>query len=229
MNEVINFKGILVSVRPNSTDTNIATAIIGRDAIESDEYHIRRLAKAGEIFVDIGAYNGHASLLAAQLGMLCVAVEPLPENIELLRHNIALNHAGEKITVIEGALGFTKIFWNSNYNECAFQHRFIGVPEKAEGCSEVDVARVNLDVLLDGYDAIRLLKIDCEGGEWFLPKAVRTLKKTKYIVGEFHQRDSRTFDDFKKEFDGFEDVSAEFGHQHQEPLRLFVFENKGIQ
>jgi FkbM family methyltransferase len=229
LNEVINFKGVLSAVRPNSTDTNIATAIIGRDAIDSDEYNIRRLAKAGEVFLDVGAYAGHASLLAAQLGMVCVAIEPLPENIEILRHNIALNNAGNAITVIEGALGCNKIFWFSRNDDWGFRRRFVAEPRPLENCSEVAVARVDLDNLMSGYERIHLLKTDCEGGEWFLAKAKRTLAKTKYIVGEFHQRDERTFDDFRKEFEGFEDVSAEFCYQHQEPLRLFAFVNKGIQ
>lgn len=229
MNEIVDFFGIKIACRPNSTDKDIATCIIGREGAESDEYHLRKLAVPGEIFVDIGAYGGHASLLAARLGMLCVAVEPLPDNVANLRENLALNDEGHCVTVIEGAIGCNKLFWNSQTDDFSVRHRFIAERRELDKATEVKVARVDLERLLADYHAIHIIKTDCEGGEWELTKMPRLLAKTKYIVGEFHQRDERTFADFRNEFPGFDDVSEEFGDKHQEPLRLFVFANKDFK
>lgn len=225
MNEVVDYNGILVMCRSNSTDRDIAMCIIGRGEILSDEYHLRALAKTGATLVDVGAYGGHASLLAAQLGMKAIAIEPLPANVENIIQNIALNNMKESIHLYEGAIGCNTICWNGKENDFAIRHRFVAGGTNSDG-EEIKVKRLNLDIILDHVESIHILKTDCEGGEWELPNFPKTMAKTKYIVGEFHAH--RTFVEFKKAFPDFTDVSEEFGDKHTDSLRMFVFRHKSV-
>lgn len=226
MNEIVDFKGIKISCRPNSTDKNIAIGIIGMGAIDSDEYHIRKLAEPGGVFVDIGAYACHASLLAAQLGMECLALEPLPVNLVNLRENLGLNpELAKKIKVVEAAIGCDKIYWNDTTTAFNEVHRFVAQGRPLGNAMTVEVPKVDLDTLLAEYECIHLMKTDCEGGEWAIANSPATQRKTCHIVGEFHRLDDRTFEDFCACFPHHDDVSAEFGDGHSADgvNRLFVF------
>lgn len=225
MSEVVDFKGIKVACRPNSTDKNIAICIIGMGEIDSDEYHIRKLAEAGGVFVDIGAYGAHASLLAAQLGMECIAVEPLPENLENLQLNLGLNpELAKKIKVVPAAVGRNLIYWNDPSTEFSKTHRFVAQNKPSENAQAVVVPMVDLDILLENYEYVTLMKTDCEGGEWAIAESAAK-DKVLHIVGEFHKLDDRTFEDFRACFPHHDDVSAEFGDGHSVDgiNRLFVF------
>jgi FkbM family methyltransferase len=226
MNDVVDFKGIQISCRPNSTDKNIAIGIIGIGDIFSDEYHIRKLAKRGDVFVDIGAYAGHASLLAAQLGMNCLALEPLPDNLSNLRENLNLNpDLAKRIKVVEAAIGGNKLYWNDQSTSFSTTHRFIAQNKPTPNATEVEVPIVELDMFLADYECIHLLKTDCEGGEWAIAHAPDVQRKICYIVGEFHKLDERTFDNFRSCFPHHDDVSAEFGDGNSVDgiNQLFVF------
>jgi FkbM family methyltransferase len=59
---------------------------------------IRKYVKAGDTVYDVGANVGYVSLsLAKQVGRAghVVAFEPVPQNLELLRKNVELNHLGQ--------------------------------------------------------------------------------------------------------------------------------------
>jgi FkbM family methyltransferase len=57
------------------------------------------------VFVDIGAYVGFYTVLAARYGWRVVAFEPNPINAILLRYNIALHGVGDRVVVVDKAAG----------------------------------------------------------------------------------------------------------------------------
>lgn len=215
-----NMGGIKVAYRENTADLSIAVENILRD-----DYRLKSIAQQNGVFVDLGAYGGYVSLLAASLGMKVLAVEPLPANVELIRENIRLNDWGSRMRVVEGAFGTEKIFWNDTTNPAILGHRFVANSSGSPGCQSIAVADLSLDELLAPYPEIHIIKTDCEGGEWKLPTQT-VVHRTNYIVGEFHTIDNRSFKDFASLFDAHEDVSANYGIAPTEGLRLFVFKKR---
>ncbi len=210
MNNIIGLSGIKVACRPNSADGDIAAEVILRD-----DYNIRNIALPGEVFVDLGAYGGHASLLAASLGMKCIAIEPLLENVKNINDNIRLNGFENLISVVHGAVGTDRLFWNDP-DEKIVRHRFVANSSGSPNAVQVVVPMLDLDSFLP--DKIRLLKTDCEGGEWALINSKKACQ-AEFIAGEFHTIDNRTFQDFVSSFPHHRDVSTD---NSQRGLRLFI-------
>jgi len=206
--------GIKIVCRPNSVDEGIA-----HDTIVRDDYRIRQFARRGSLLVDVGAYAGHVSLLAASLGMRAVAIEPLPQNVEAIRTNIKANNFESRISVVHGAIGVDHLFWNDPATEI-IQHRFVANSSGSPNAESIRVPMVKLDTVI--REDIHILKTDCEGGEWLLGQEAVAQRAT-YIVGEFHTIDARVFADFKTMFPNHIDMSEQYGIQHVDGLRLFVF------
>jgi len=57
------------------------------------------------VFVDVGAYVGFYTVLAARHGWKVVAFEPNPINVILLRYNIALHGVGDRAVIVSKAVG----------------------------------------------------------------------------------------------------------------------------
>jgi FkbM family methyltransferase len=203
--------GIKIVCRPNSVDESIAY-----DSIVRDDYKIRQLAKPDELLIDLGAYAGHVSLLAASLGMRAVAVEPLPANVAAIQANIRANGFEDRITVIQGAVGVENLFWNDPSEEI-IRHRFVANSSGSPKAEQISVKKVRLDDVV--HVEPHILKTDCEGGEWSLG-CEQVAQKARYIVGEFHPPGS--FADFKAMFPDHTDVSHQYGFSGT-GLRLFVF------
>ena len=225
--ETYSLNGIKFGCRENTIDRGVAIALI-----QNDEYHIRELARPGEIFVDLGGYGGHASLLAASLGMQCVVVEPIPDNVKFIHENIKLNSFESKIKVLPFAIGgktgeHISLSWYWVDNDFLFKHRFVANPTPPSmGAIAIEVETISLDDALSPYKNIWLLKTDCEGAEWpaFRNVSPPTLSKIKYIAGEIHPTEG-TYEDFLKLLPGFKDVSSSFGQIESKSLRAFTLES----
>lgn len=57
------------------------------------------------VFVDVGAYIGFYTVLAAKHGWRVVAFEPNPISLILLRYNIALHGIGDRVVIVGKAAG----------------------------------------------------------------------------------------------------------------------------
>lgn len=149
-----------------------------------DEYAFAT-RQVGGLMVDVGAHIGTASIavLLDNPGARAIAVEPLPENVAMIRDNAARNGVSDRLTVIEAAVGDgapLAIRYGPDV------HRYIGDIRGADG-ETITVATVTLaDLLADGD--IDLLKTDCEGGEWdlFGRASTEDLARVTEIVGEYH-------------------------------------------
>jgi len=179
------------------SDTNDGALVTG--IITYDEYHLRDLRELHGTAIDIGAHVGAVtlSLLADHPDLHVIAVEVVPENVEVLRINIEENGFSDRTTIIQAAAAepgrkTASVLWNyrsagSEPEAYVKDSRFIaGIygPKQSDADSH-RVKAVALDDLMAGLDKIDLLKIDCEGCEWQFLRSPR-VKDVERIVGEFH-------------------------------------------
>ena len=125
----------------------------------------RSAAVPGATVLDVGAHLGYMTLQAARAvgpSGHVYAVEPNPEVVELLRHNIAANGFGDRVTVLQVALSDAE-------GEVVFH-----VAPSGDGSSlyaqestrgETRVRAVTADSALADAPALAAVKIDVEGAE----------------------------------------------------------------
>lgn len=172
--------GTLISYRLNRGDLQSI-----REVWLDEEYRLPTDAAPFDTLVDLGANIGLTSLwLVKKYGFRkVIAVEPSPDNVELVRANLKNNQV--ECSVVEAAVG--------PHNGTA---RFAGSPESNQGrLSDVgtdgyDVKMVTVGSILHvgGFDGVvDLLKLDIEGGEEDLVRGdLQWLSCVRRIVAELH-------------------------------------------
>ncbi len=181
--------------RPETTDWNSISSILTHD-----EYEVANLRLSGWA-VDVGAHVGSMAIGLAldNPDLRVIAIEPLPDNLRLIRLNVALNGLEDRVVVIDGAAGgprdkTQRIAWNWNDGPDGMNtgHRFIGgshlaLDNQNVAHDEISVKSWSIGELLKhvGAERFSFLKIDCEGCE----ASVLTdpqIDKIDLIVGEYH-------------------------------------------
>ncbi len=173
--------------RTLTSDWNTLSAILTHD-----EYGLPH-GQTG-VLVDIGAHIGGWAI-GAKLdnpAATVIAVEALPENVSLIRHNA--ERAGVDIEVIHGGASCgtepVTIAYGSTESDFAKAHEFIGGGiwhDEASDRRTIVLDPVTLYSIVYRHGPIRLLKIDCEGCEWsFLDDPA--IESVQEIVGEYHPR-----------------------------------------
>ena len=118
------------------------------------------LLRPDDLFVDVGANIGSYTVLASAVcGARSIAVEPDPDTIAKLKRNIEANNIGDRVTVVEAAVGAAKgtvrfTVGKDTTNRVATDEHIVA--------REVLVR--TLDEILDGQDPV-LIKMDVEGYE----------------------------------------------------------------
>ena len=164
----------------------------------ADEYGLADFTVAGWA-LDIGAYLGSVTvaLLADNPDAHVLAVEPVPDNVRLIRRNLELNGFSDRAIVVEAAAGppgvsESEIRWNYRGEEGLEHHAFVGNTSLAYergGDLPHDAAMVptfDYSALwrIAGH-RLELVKIDAEGAEWgFL--ADPAIGGVPLILGEWH-------------------------------------------
>lgn len=203
--------GVSYVVRDGTNDAALVMGILG-----TDEYGLSHLPPLEGWAIDIGAHIGIVTIaLAANHPRLrIVAVEALPENVEVLRDAVAANGLGERVEVLAAAAAASGIVsvdmsygwtWSENQPDAYMvDNRFIGgmVPANASSTTIACPAISLIDILARyEIERVALLKIDCEGCEWgFL--ASPAVDRVDRIVGEYHDRP-------------FSDIAALLGATHE--------------
>ena len=175
---------VSVHVREGTTDAMVATATFSLvPGVVTDEYRLARYRISGWA-LDVGAHIGVVTLalLADNPDLLVVAIEPLPENVEMIRKNLALNGWTDRCEIRWGAVGTTEVDWDYPGEEGSFAriNRYIGhLSDLTPTAGRVaKVPRIDLSFL----PRMAFAKWDCEGCEW---PSIREVQ-ADHIVGEWH-------------------------------------------
>lgn len=141
---------------------------------------IRRLLQPGDVFIDGGAHLGVFTLLAAQTvgaSGRVIACEPVPENLQLLRANVALNtfHWVETRAVALGeGISTTDLF---SFGSASALGSF--APATLAGAERVSVDVTTLDELVRPIaERVSLVKLDIEGAEVLALRGAKELLRT---------------------------------------------------
>jgi FkbM family methyltransferase len=155
------------------------------------------LARDGQgTVLDVGANIGMISIALLRHGWFAraVAVEPSPQNLRLLAHNVAQNDLAERITRLPYALSSTdgeRTLELSEYNsgDNRIRHRAAPGAWHEDRRRTVQVPVRTLDAALaearvDARD-VRLVWVDIQGHEgWFFQGAAATLAHRMPVVSE---------------------------------------------
>ena len=176
---------VTINIRSDCNDWNTAYA-----SLNEDEYGLRDCSFSG-LALDIGGYLGTVAIALAvdnpDLRVICV--EPVPDNIALIRQNAEANGVTDRVTVVEGLAGKTgvgTIRYAFQGNETNLHHAFVGNSTLAVPEAEHTALTVPSFSLADlvGDEPVTICKLDCEGGEFsFLDT---DLSQIATIVGEWH-------------------------------------------
>lgn len=182
-------QSVEMAVREGTNDRNVCHAIL-----VEDEYHFADLDLSGHA-LDIGAHIGAATVALGILfpDLTITAIEPVPDNVDLLRRNVEANGLAERVTVRHGVAGKARpIAHNFRGSESAEVHRHIGNQTMPAGTQHDTFAAPGIPV-----PAADFAKIDCEGGEWDIIAALRRIPR---FHGELHPRDGKGAVDFAASF-----------------------------
>lgn len=157
-----------------------------REVWQDDTYRLTAADVRGRVVVDVGANVGAFSVLASALGAArVVAYEPHPATFEALRANVAAHAVARGAGLIEPR--------NAAVADVDGVMRLDGdgggATLRPVGLSDVpgaDVAVESVAALLGQLGArCGLLKLDCEGGEYAIVRAL-PFELVDVIVGEWH-------------------------------------------
>lgn len=144
------------------------------EVFEKEEYKFPEFDFSGKTVIDIGANQGFFTLYAASRGAKVFCFEPVQENIDLLKENVARNNLSDQVTVFHGAVtgNETEITLYVGANERGnTRSETASIVDNDRGGSSVDtriVAGVPARDLLThcGLEHCDFLKMDCEGAEF---------------------------------------------------------------
>jgi FkbM family methyltransferase len=154
--------------------------VVGRAIFKTETYDplisrwlVDRYIGKSSVFIDIGANLGYFTcllgVLAGDKGVV-IAFEPEPENLELLRANVAVNGLGSVVKIFPVALGETEgtAKLNRYKKSNRGRHSILGTT----GASSISVPLKTLDKvigeLLPSESIIDFMKMDVEGYEPFV-------------------------------------------------------------
>lgn len=178
MTTVQSPRGVSVEMRARDDTSDLAT--IGStwrlwDNL-NDEYGLADIYSDG-VMLDVGAHIGSVCIafLVDNPEARAIAIEPLPENVDVLRWNAKSAGVEDRLTIVVGAIGTSVIHYGFD------DHRYIGNIGGSTANSAIEATLVSLAE----QGPIDVLKVDCEGCEWSL-LAEPAIADVRIIVGEWH-------------------------------------------
>lgn len=227
--------GMSFLIRDATCDKDVVTSIV-REGEYDDLMPNYQIPETG-VVVDIGSYIGAfvVSWLVRHPGWKGLAIEPLPENIEMIKMNASRNQVGGNLEVLQGAVG-TGGSLVISYSDTTIPkgaiHEFIGNASGLASTKQVQVDVYTLREILErvrrnwGNQTIDVIKVDTEGGEvGFLSRAASSeLTKVNWLIGEYHQGFT-SIPISKLAQSGF---NATRGLDNGKEVDLFSFKNTGL-
>lgn len=146
----------------------------------------------GSTFIDVGANIGTTTIPALRHFAEAVAIEPAPENIDLLRANLALNRLDDRVRVIEAAASNRAgtVILRTTPTKTG-SHTVIEQLPAHKSVSHITVAATTLDELAgDAFDPdeVGLLWLDVQRHEGEVLDGARALVASGVpVVAEFNR------------------------------------------
>jgi FkbM family methyltransferase len=135
------------------------------------------------VFIDVGAHYGYYTLLAGtrQPNRRIIAFEPVPENFEVLKRNIALNQL-KNVQLCNAAVsdsdGLRKFNVTKASDSCSFCEHPL-----SETRREIEVETVSLDRFLGKTPKVPVVvKVDAEGHEPYVLHGMKRLIRTSVDI-----------------------------------------------
>ncbi len=153
------------------------------------EYDFLRPYLSGALVIDVGAYIGDTVALFASYGARkIVAFEPHPELYQLAQKNIALNHLEERVVLRNEGVASQDGELNIREDSDRGASAGFGLHQSDRGRS-VSIRLVSMRKILEEFDQVEVLKMDCEGSEFEIldELSVGELKKIKVVGLEYHR------------------------------------------
>ncbi len=180
-----------------------------------------KFVQPGMVIYDVGANIGYISLILARLSGVSghiFSFEALPNNVQRLQNNIALNQMESIIRVIPKAVidACRPVnFLAHSSSSMGKAHGSAGREEHYEG--EIKVAGLALDdfVFSEGNPAPALIKMDIEGGEILAVKGMQRLLKEKHplLFVELHGEEAAQAMWLALSHAGYEILKMEKGYE----------------
>lgn len=196
LTETLNYNDTIIKYNYNPNDKSGYWCI--EEIVVNDEYELYKYKNSKNVLIDIGGNHGLVTCILAKQNpdAKIIILEPIPRLVDIIKKNIKLNNL-TNVIIVDKALGD-----GNNINLCVPIKGCSGASstlvndvkdfsERYEGVEEIIVKTISFDNLLKKYGVdnkiIDLLKIDCEGGEYYLYDS-EILKNNiiKNITGEFH-------------------------------------------
>ncbi len=173
--ERFGLRHVMLKTRTGLTvkcQTNARVVFI--EVFEKEEYAFPDFDFSGKTVIDIGANQGFFTLYAAAQGARVFSFEPVAENIELLKENVARNGLSDQVTVFHAAVTGveTEVSLYVGANEQGnTRSETASIVDDNRGGVSVDMRTVTGvpagDLLSHcGLTQCDFLKMDCEGAEF---------------------------------------------------------------
>lgn len=187
-----------MTYRQDTSDWNTVSACLRNPYGGGDEYGLP--AGLSGWGLDVGAHIGSVvvGLLLDNPDMSVVAIEAVPDNVELVRTNLEQNGVAGRCVLLAGAAwkgkGTIDVEYGYTGSETAEVHRYIGsISPWMDAPGDKRTATVPVYSLADALrytDGAGFVwaKTDCEGCEHYFFKGAG-LRKVGTISGEWHRRD----------------------------------------
>jgi len=123
--------------------------------------------------VDVGANIGYYALIEARVAQKVYAIEPEPNNLELLRKNIALNSYEDILEVHQFAVSDRMGVASLEISDIPNRHR-LQVPSAIQSRMAIEVETTTLDAFLENKN-IDVIRMDLEGAEWLVINGMKKI------------------------------------------------------
>lgn len=156
---------------------------------------LKTLKRSGDVIIDAGANIGVASLvMAAQFDCPVFAMEPVPENAEILDRNLVANREARVRILRTGLAGGDRNdrLWQDPAQSVSAHFSDIATLARPAGLRPIEAEFVSLRTVLTRHVTgdVLLLKMDIEGGEYEVIESLdpTTAGRVRAISLEVHDR-----------------------------------------
>lgn len=180
---VIQYMG--VQLKAPSHDLGFVPGLVGGYYEKAELIVYKALLNDANMIVDVGGNIGLYSVIGAKYmprNGRVVAFEPIPNNVSLLKENLALNDVENKVTVEQIAIGDSVGKVELYISEKSIGNHSASADNAGKNSVKMNINRTSLDKYFEKIEvkSIDILKIDIEGYDYYALKgALKVIKKHK--------------------------------------------------